>query len=99
MEQLKEKSCDVRLFSQELSRLENTSVKEENWHVLKFYYKKKGKNATWTAKEIRSMRFQSGNFRVKDAARSGRPITEKVNEIMEKLDTKMIARCLDNNAI
>ena len=97
MEQLKEKSCDVRLFSQELSRLEDTSVKEENWHVLKFYYKKKGKNAT--TKKICSMRFQSGNFRVKDAARSGGAITEKVNEIMEKLDTKMIARCLDNNAI
>jgi len=30
-------------------------------------------------------RFQSGNFYVKDVPRSGRPITGKVDEIMEKL--------------
>jgi len=29
-------------------------------------------------------RFQSGNFYVKNAFRSGRPITGKIDEIMEK---------------
>lgn len=29
-------------------------------------------------------RFRSGNFEVKDATRSGRPMTGKVDEIMEK---------------
>jgi len=33
-----------------------------------------------------SKRFQSGNFEVKDASHSGRPITGKVDEIMEKVD-------------
>jgi len=31
-------------------------------------------------------RFQSENFDVKDTLRSGRPITEKVDEIMEKVE-------------
>jgi len=31
-------------------------------------------------------RFQSGNFDVKDAPHSGRPITGKVDEIMEKIE-------------
>jgi len=31
-------------------------------------------------------RFQSGNFDVKDASRSGRPINGKVDEIMEKVE-------------
>jgi len=31
-------------------------------------------------------RFQSGNFDVKDALRSGRPIIGKVDEIMEKVE-------------
>jgi len=75
--------------------------KEEVRYILKFYYKK-GKNAKQTAKKICDVyghdalsvrvaqswfkRFQSGNFDVKDAPRSGRPITKKVNEIMEKIE-------------
>jgi len=31
-------------------------------------------------------RFQSGNFDVKNASRSGRPITEKVDKIIEKVE-------------
>jgi len=31
-------------------------------------------------------RFQSRNFDVKDAPRSGRPITRKVDEVMEKIE-------------
>ena len=75
--------------------------KEEIRYILKFYYKK-GKNATQAAKKICDVyghdavsirvaqswfkRFQSGNFDVKDAPRSGRPITEKVDEIMEIIE-------------
>ncbi|XP_014602089.1 PREDICTED: histone-lysine N-methyltransferase SETMAR-like isoform X2 [Polistes canadensis] len=75
--------------------------KEEIRYILKFYYKK-GKNATQAAKRICDVyghdavsvrvaqswfkRFQSGNVDVKDAPRSGRPITEKVDEILEKVE-------------
>ncbi|XP_015189019.1 PREDICTED: histone-lysine N-methyltransferase SETMAR-like [Polistes dominula] len=61
-----------------------------------------GKNATQAAKRICDVyghdavsvrvaqswfkRFQSGNVDVKDAPRSGRPITEKVDEILEKVE-------------
>ncbi|KAL0841534.1 hypothetical protein ABMA28_015204 [Loxostege sticticalis] len=44
---------------------------EEIRYILKFYYKK---------------RFQSGNFDVKDARRSGRPITDKIDAIFEKVE-------------
>ncbi|XP_020298171.1 histone-lysine N-methyltransferase SETMAR-like, partial [Pseudomyrmex gracilis] len=75
--------------------------KEEIRYILKFYFKK-GKNATQAAKKICDVyghdavsirvaqswfkRFQSGNFDVKDAPRSGRPITEKVDEIMKIIE-------------
>jgi len=65
-------------------------------------YYKKGKTATQAAKKICdvyghdvvSVRvvqswfkyFQSGNFDVKDALRSGQSITGKVDEIMEKVE-------------
>jgi len=90
------KNCDTRLFSQKLLRLEN---KEEIRHILKFYYEK-GKKVNQSSKKICDVygynavrvaqrwfkRFQSGNFYVKDAPCSGRPITGKVGEIMEKVE-------------
>ena len=62
---------------------------EEIRYILIFLYKK-GKNATQVygddAVSVRVARFHSGNFDVKDAPRSDRPIVEKVDEIMEKID-------------
>ena len=74
---------------------------EEIRYILKFYYKK-GKNATQVAKKICDVygpsavsvrvvqiwfkRFQSGNYDVKDARRSGRPITDKMDAIFEKVE-------------
>ncbi|CAF4798103.1 unnamed protein product [Pieris macdunnoughi] len=74
---------------------------EEIRYILKFYYKK-GKNTTLAAKKICDAygpsavsvrvaqilfkRFQSGNFYVNDARRSGRPITEKMDDIFEKVE-------------
>jgi len=70
-------------------------------YILKFYYQK-GKNATQAVKKICDVygpsavsvrvaqiwfkRFQSGNFYVKDARRSGRPITDKMDAIFEKVE-------------
>ena len=70
--------------------------------IQKFKKKKKGKNATQAAKKICDVygpsavsvrvaqiwfkRFQSGNFDVKDARRSGRPITDKMDAIFEKME-------------
>ncbi|KAJ0180544.1 hypothetical protein K1T71_003948 [Dendrolimus kikuchii] len=70
-------------------------------YILKFYYKK-GKNATQAAKkncdvyrpnavsvreaQIWFKRFQSGNFDIKDAHRSGRPVTDKIDAIFEKVE-------------
>ena len=75
--------------------------KEEIRYILKFYYKK-GKNVTQAAKKICDVyghdavsirvaqswfkRFQFGNFDIKDAPRSGRPITGKIDEIMNKVE-------------
>jgi len=71
--------------------------KEEIRYILKFYYKK-GKNAKRLLKKfvmfgdmmqyqyVWFKRFQSGNFDVKNAPRFDRPITEKVDEIMEKIE-------------
>ncbi|KAL0902444.1 hypothetical protein ABMA27_000309, partial [Loxostege sticticalis] len=64
--------------------------KEEIRYFLKFYYKK-CKNATQAAKNLRLAqiwfkRFQSVNFDVKDARRSGRPITDKIYGISEKVE-------------
>ncbi|KAJ0180769.1 hypothetical protein K1T71_004173 [Dendrolimus kikuchii] len=73
---------------------------EEIRYILKFYYRK-GKNATQAAKKICDVygpnavsvrvaqiwfkRFQSGNFDIKDARRSGRPVTDKIDAIFEKV--------------
>ncbi|KAJ0174870.1 hypothetical protein K1T71_009978 [Dendrolimus kikuchii] len=74
---------------------------EEIRYILKFYYKK-GKNATQAAKkncdvygtnaisvrvaQIWFKRFQFGNFDIKDARRSGRPVTDKIDAIFEKVE-------------
>jgi len=77
--------------------LKMSENKEKIQYVLEFYKKK---NATQAAKKICDVyghdairvaqswfkRFQSGNFDIKDASHSGRPITEKVEEIMEKIE-------------
>ncbi|KAJ0174407.1 hypothetical protein K1T71_009515 [Dendrolimus kikuchii] len=73
---------------------------EEIRYILKFYYKK-GENATQAAKKICDVygfnavsvrvaqiwfkRFQSGNFDIKNARRSGRPVTDKIDAIFEKV--------------
>ncbi|KAJ0179078.1 hypothetical protein K1T71_004790 [Dendrolimus kikuchii] len=70
-------------------------------YISKFYYKK-GKNTTQAAKknsyvygpnavsvrvaQIWFKRFQSGNFDIKDARRSGRPVTDKIDVIFEKVE-------------
>ncbi|KAJ0179306.1 hypothetical protein K1T71_005018 [Dendrolimus kikuchii] len=74
---------------------------EEIRYILKFYYKK-GKNATQAAKKICDVygpnavsvrvaqiwfkRFQSGNFDIKDARRSGRPVTDKIDAIFKRVE-------------
>lgn len=74
---------------------------EEIRYILKFYYKK-GKNATNAANKICAVygpnavsirlaqmwfkRFKSGNFSVKDEVRSGRPVTDKISAIFEKVE-------------
>ncbi|XP_049307894.1 histone-lysine N-methyltransferase SETMAR-like isoform X2 [Bactrocera dorsalis] len=74
---------------------------EEIRYILKFLFKD-GKNATQATNAICEVygddavsvrvaqqwfaRFRSGNFVVRDAPRSGRPIVEKVDEIMEKIE-------------
>ncbi|KAJ0174156.1 hypothetical protein K1T71_010302 [Dendrolimus kikuchii] len=74
---------------------------EEIRYILKFYYKK-GKTATQAAKKICDVygpnavsvrvaqiwfkRFESGNFDIKDARRSGRPVTDKIDAIFEKVE-------------
>jgi len=78
--------------------LKTNEIKEEIQYILKFYYKKRN-NATQAVKKICEKclwtqyqyvwyfkRFQSENFDVKDASRSDRPITGKVDEIMEKVE-------------
>ncbi|CAH2264971.1 jg5038 [Pararge aegeria aegeria] len=74
---------------------------EEIRYILKFYYKI-GKNAMQAAKKICDVygpsaatvrvaqiwfkRFQSGNFDVKDAPRSGRRITDKMDAIFATVE-------------
>lgn len=69
-------------------------------YILKFYYKK-GKNATQAAKKLcdihapnamsvrvtqsRFKRFQFENFDAKDAPRSSRPVTDKMDTIFENV--------------
>ncbi|KAG5326832.1 SETMR methyltransferase, partial [Pseudoatta argentina] len=50
-------------------------------YILQYYYDK-GKNAAQAC----FARFRTGNFDVKDKLRSGRPITEKSDEIMGKVE-------------
>ncbi|CAK9813192.1 Histone-lysine N-methyltransferase SETMAR [Anthophora plagiata] len=69
-------------------------------YILQYYYDK-GKNVAQACEKICAVygevflsksaarkwfaRFRSGNFNVKDESRSGRPITEKADEILEKV--------------
>jgi len=78
-----------------------TQDKHHIRNILKFYYNK-GKNASQAAKKICGVygddavsdrtardwfvRFRSGNFGIEDAPRTGRPSTDKVDEIMEKVN-------------
>ncbi|KAG5305572.1 SETMR methyltransferase, partial [Acromyrmex insinuator] len=75
-----------------------SEISEEIRYVMLFYYKK-DKNAAQTCRQICEVcgadavsehrtqewfvRFRSGNFDVKDRPRSGRPVTEKVDEILQ----------------
>ncbi|XP_011069255.1 PREDICTED: histone-lysine N-methyltransferase SETMAR-like [Acromyrmex echinatior] len=75
-----------------------SEISEEICYVMLFYYKK-GKNAAQTCRQICEVygadvvserrtqewfvRFCSGNFDVKDRPRSGRPVIEKVDEILQ----------------
>lgn len=77
-----------------------TEISEKIRYILQFYFDK-GKNAAQARQKICAVygqgslskatakrwfaRFRSGNFDVKDAPRSGRPITEKVDEILQKI--------------
>ena len=70
-------------------------------HILLFYFQK-GKNAAQTHRKLRDVygdeclserqcqnwfaRFRSGNFDVKDESRSGRPIVDKDDEILKKIE-------------
>lgn len=85
-----------------------SEISEEIRYVMLFYYKK-GKNAAKTCRKICAVygenavserrtqewfaRFRSGNFDVKDAPRSGRPVTEKANEILQMVEEDRHASC------
>ena len=76
--------------------------KEKIRHILQFFFDK-GENARQAAENVNSVygpdtvtanyaqfwfrRFRSGNFDVKDAPRSGRPIVENVDKIMEIVES------------
>ena len=79
-----------------------SEISEEiRYYVMLFYYKK-GKNAAQTCRKICEVygadavserrtqewfvRFRSENFDVKDRLRSGRPVTEKVDEIVQLIE-------------
>ncbi|KAL9922417.1 histone-lysine N-methyltransferase SETMAR-like [Glossina fuscipes fuscipes] len=78
-----------------------SEISEKIRYILQFYYEK-GKNAAQARKKICDVygrdslsnatacrwfgRFRSGNLDVKDAPRSGRPITGKVDEILQKIE-------------
>lgn len=81
--------------------LKMSEISEEIRYVMLYYYKK-GKNAAKTCRKICTVygedavserrtqewfaRFRSGNFDVKDARRSGRPIVENADKIMELIE-------------
>jgi len=68
-------------------------------YILQYHFDQ-GDNASQACEKIRGVygedalsaarkwfdRFRSGNFGVKDAPRSGRPIVEKVDEILQKIE-------------
>jgi len=76
--------------------------KEKIRHILQFFFDK-GENASQAAENVNSVygpdtvtvniaqfwfsRFHSGNFNIKDAPRSGRPIVENVDKIMEIVES------------
>lgn len=83
------------------SNLKMTENQEHLRHILLFYYKK-GKTAAQAKEKICRVygedaltrqtaanwfrRFRDGNFDVKDAFRSGRPIVKNVDEIFQKIE-------------
>lgn len=79
-------------------------------YILQYYFDK-GKNASQACKKICAVygdealsksaarkwfvRFRSGNFGVKDEPRSGRPVTEKVNQILQMVEQDKHISCID----
>ncbi|QQP57101.1 Histone-lysine N-methyltransferase SETMAR, partial [Caligus rogercresseyi] len=73
--------------------------KEKIRHILQVFFDK-GENASQVAENVNSVygpdtvtanhwfrRFRSGNFDVKDTPRSGRPIVENIDKIMEMIES------------
>lgn len=87
-----------------------SEISDEIRYVMLFYYKK-GKNGAKTCRKICAVygedaitertvqfwfaRFRSGNFDVKDASRSGRPVTEKADEILQMVELDRHASTVD----
>lgn len=87
-----------------------SEISEEIRYVMLFYYKK-GKSGAKTCRKICAVygedaltertvqlwfaKFRSGNFNVKDAPRSGRPVTEKVDEILQMIELDRHTSTLD----
>jgi len=85
-----------------------SEISEEICYVMLFYYKK-GKNAAQICRKICEVydadavsecrtqewfvRFRFGNFDVKDRSRSDRPITEKVDEILQLIEQDRHVSC------
>lgn len=86
-----------------------SEISEEIRHVMLFYYSRKAKSGAKTCRKICAVygenavtertvqlwfnRFRTGNFDVKDAPRSGRPITAKANEILQMIELDRHATC------
>ena len=85
-----------------------SEITEEIRYLMLFYYRK-GKNAAEACRKVLEVygknsvsertiqewfaRFRSGNQDVKDASRSGRPITERVSEILQLVEQDRHASC------
>lgn len=85
-----------------------SEIPEEIRHVMLFYYRK-AKSGAKTCRKICAVyganavtertvqlwfnRFRTGNFDVKDAPRSGRPITAKADEILQMIELDRHATC------
>ena len=85
-----------------------SEITEEIRYLMLFYYRK-NKNAAESCRKILEVygknavseratqewfaRFRSGNQDVKDASRPGRPITEKVGEILQRVEQDRHASC------